>query len=53
MLFSGYHKLPDPKIDWETTADTFVQAMADSIPRNTFERILRILYLCDNEQLDK
>ena len=53
MLFSGYHKLLDRKIDWETTPDTFVQAMADSIPRNTFEGSLRILYPCDNEQLDK
>ena len=39
----------------ETTPDTFVQARSDSLPRDTFESILRSLYphLCDNKQLAK
>ena len=42
-----------PKIYWETTRHTFVQVRFDSIPRNSFERILRNVHLCDNEQRDK
>ena len=53
LLLSGWHKLPDRKMHWEATADAFVWARSDSMPRNTFERILRNLRLCDNEQLDK
>ena len=53
LLLSGCRKLPDRKINWETTPDTFVQAMPDSIPGNTFKRILRNLHPCNNEQLDK
>ena len=53
LLLTGYHKLPDRKVYWETTPNTFVQAKSDSMPRNTFDLILRNLHLCDNEQLDK
>lgn len=28
----GYHKLPDPKIYWEATPNTFVQTVSDSVP---------------------
>ena len=52
-LLTGYHKLPDHKIYWTATADTFVQVRSDSMPRNTFERILQNFHLRDNEQLDK
>ena len=52
LLLSGCHKFPDRKMYWEATLDTFVQARSDSMPRNTFECILRNL-LCDNEQPDK
>ena len=51
LLLSGCHKLPDRNIYWEATPDTFV--WFDSIPRNTFERILQNLHFCDNKQLDK
>ena len=53
QLLTGCHKLPDRNMYWETNLDTFVQAWFDSMPRNTFERILQNLHLCDNEQLDK
>ena len=53
LLLRGSQKLPEREIYWETTPDTFVQARSDSLPRNTFERILRSLHLCDNKQLDK
>ena len=35
------------------TIKCIVYARSDSMPRNTFERILQNLHLCDNEQLDK
>ena len=35
------------------TIKCIVWAMSDSMPRNTFERILQNLHLCDNDQLDK
>ena len=51
-LLSRWHGLTDRKMYWETSLDTFVLAKSDSVPCNRFERILRDLYLCDNEQLD-
>ena len=55
IQFRGCHWLPDREMYCETTPDTFVQARSDSLPRDTFESILRSLYphLCDNKQLDK
>ena len=53
LLLSGYHKLPDCIICWETIPATFVLARSDSMSRNTSERILWNLHLCDNEELDK
>ena len=53
LLLIGRHKFSDRKMYWETTHDTFVYARPDSMPRNMFERILRNVHLCDNEQLDK
>ena len=47
LLLSGYHKLPHRRMYWETTPDTFVQAVSDSMSRNPFERVLRNLHLCD------
>ena len=52
VLVSRCHNLPDRKMYWETTPDTFVQAKSDLMPRNTMECILRNL-LSDIEQLDK
>ena len=52
LLLTGYHKLPGHKTYWEVTSDTFVKAKY-SMSRNTFERILQNLRLCDNKQLDK
>ena len=34
VLPSGYHKLSNRKMYWETIPDTFAQAMSDSVPRN-------------------
>ena len=53
LLLGGCHKLPDRNMYWEATPNTFVYAWFDSMPRNTFERILQNLHLCDNKQLDK
>ena len=53
LLLSGCFKLPDRKMYWEATPDTFVSARSDSVIRNTFKRILRSLYFCEKEQLDK
>ena len=53
LLLSGCFKLPDRKMYWEATPDTFVSARSDSVIRNTFKRILRNLYFCEKEQLDK
>ena len=53
ILLKWCHKLPDDEMYWETTPDTFVQARSDSLPRNTFERILRSLFLRDNKDTEK
>ena len=52
-LISGYHKLPDHKMYWDATIDTFVQARSGSMPSNTFQRNLENPHFCDKEQLDK
>ena len=46
-------KFPYYKMYWGASPNTYVQARSDSMPRNTFERIIQNLRLCDNEQLDK
>ena len=33
LLLSGCHELPDHKIHWETSPDTFVKATSDSMSR--------------------
>ena len=52
-LLSRCHKLPDRKMYWEATPDTFLQAMSDLMPRYKPECILRNLILCNSQQLDK
>ena len=52
LLLAGYHTLPEHKMYWEAIPNTFGKARY-SMPRNTFERILQNLCLCNNEQLDK
>ena len=36
LLLIGCHKLPNRKMHWETTSDTFVQVRSDSMPHNMF-----------------
>ena len=52
-VLTGYHKLPDRKMYWEATTDNFMKARSGSVPRNTSERILQNVHLCDDKQLDK
>ena len=49
LMLKRCQKLPKCKMYWETTPDTFVQAMSDAIPCDIFERILRNLDLFENE----
>ena len=51
LMLSRCDKLPNRKMYWETPPDTFVQAMFDSMLRDTLERILRNLHLFENKQL--
>ena len=53
LILTGYHKLPDHKMYWETALDTFVLARSYSILCYTFECIPQNLYFSDNEQFDK
>ena len=53
LLLRGCHKLPDHEVYWESTPNTFMEVRSDSLPRNTFKRILRSLHLCNNKQLGK
>ena len=36
LLLIGCHKLPNRKMYWETTSNTFVQVRSDSMPHNMF-----------------
>ena len=53
LLLTGYHKLPDHNMYWESALDTFVLARSDSMLRYKLECIPQNLYLYDNEQFDK
>ena len=53
LLLSGCQKLRDCKMYWETPPETFVQAMFDLIPRNTFESILISIFVKTNNSINK
>ena len=42
LLLSGCHNLSDRRMYWETTPDTSLQIMSDSIPRNTLSVFFKI-----------
>ena len=52
-MLSEFHKLPNRKMYWETLPDTLLQAVSDSMSRDSFEHIFRNLHLCEKEQLQK
>ena len=39
LLLTGYYKLPERRMYWETILDTFVQAVSNAILTNSLERI--------------
>ena len=53
VMLSGCHKLPDHKMNCETTPDNLLYARSNSMAPNAFAGILRNFHLCDNKQLDK
>ena len=52
MLLSGYNKLPDRKMYWADSPDTFNKLVSDTMRRDTFEAVLNSIHFIDNNQLD-
>ena len=51
-LLSGYAKVPDKEMYWEWSRDCHNEAVANTIRRDRFRHIHRILHLADNSRLD-
>ena len=50
LLLSGYNWLPRRRMYWETAPDVHNQCVADAIPRNRIDTLMKYLHLCDNEK---
>ena len=51
ILISGYTSLPRRHMYWQQETDVFNCAVADLLPRNRFEEILRYSHLADIAKL--
>ena len=47
LLLSGYVRVPQKRMYWESSSDTFNQAVSSAIRRNRFETIMRYLHFQD------
>ena len=50
LLLSGYNRLPRRRMYWEVADDVYNKQVADAIPRNRFELLMKYLHLADNEK---
>lgn len=48
VLASGYVKVPSKRFYWEAKEDTYNMLIANAMPRNKFEQILKYLHFNDN-----
>ena len=53
LLLSGYVSLPQRRMYWEKLPDVNNEAVASTMSRHRFEKILRFLHLADNNHLQK
>lgn len=53
LILSGYVVLPRRYMYWEHREDTHNDKVADAISRDRFSHIMKIIHLCDNNDLDK
>lgn len=52
LLVSGYVKVPSKRNYWEATEDTYNMLIANAMPRNRFDLILKYLHFNDNMRND-
>ena len=48
LILSGYNPLPRRRMYWDVQTDVHNPAMADAMPRDRFDAIMRYLHLADN-----
>ena len=53
MLLSGYNKLPNRKMYWEESPDTYSNIVANNMRRDVFESVIQLTHFVDNDNLDK
>nr|XP_023011723.1 piggyBac transposable element-derived protein 2-like [Leptinotarsa decemlineata] len=53
LFLSGYCKVPNRRLYWETQPDTFNHLVSNSMSRNRFELIHRYLHFNDNNKIDQ
>ena len=52
LILSGYHKLPQTPMYWDSNIDTTVHIVQDAMSRNRFQLIKRYIHCANNDYLD-
>jgi hypothetical protein len=53
LMFSGYHKLPQTHLYWDTNEDTQTTFISRSLSRERFKLIKKYIHFIDNSKEDK
>ena len=53
LLLSGYHKLPQTHLYWDSNNDTTVTIVSNAMPRARFQLIKKYLHCVDNGLMDQ
>ena len=52
LLLSGYNALPSRKMYWRQEPDCHNKLVANSMRRDTFDNLMRVLHFADNQMMD-
>ena len=52
LLLSGYHKVPQISLNWDTNIDMSVGIVRNAISKNRFKEIKKYFHCADNDNLD-
>ena len=53
LLLSGYNSLPRRSMYWETRSDSHNECVANAMPRNRFDLLMKYIHLGDNAYPDE
>ena len=52
LLLSGYHKLPQAHLYWDSNVDTNVSVVTDAVSRNRYNLLKKYIHCVDNRDVD-